>query len=334
MKAITFDGEDIEVNRVEIPKITDKQVLIRIKYSGICGTDLSILKGELKTHVPLILGHEITGVIVKVGKNCKTSLLGQKVTTKINTNICGECYFCKRGMNTHCINREAIGVSIDGGWAEYIAIDENNIFILPDNISLEEGVFIEPLASVYRTFETMPIDGEIDKNIAIFGIGKLGLLLLQVAKRMGLATIAISSSNNKLNLAKQFGTDYVINYKQNNVPKVINQLTENIGADIVVDVSGNASAINDIISSCRKRGKIHIKSTLGITPIDLRDLVVNEKSIFTSRCGPFDVAINGIIKDKIMVKPLISRKFKLEMIREALSHIKDNSNTIKVILEC
>jgi threonine dehydrogenase-like Zn-dependent dehydrogenase len=334
MKAAVFDGKKIELKEISIPEINDNQVLIKVKAVGICGTDLAIVNGSLPTPTPIILGHEFSGEIDKIGKKVDKVWKGKRVTSEINSNVDFNCYFCNKKQYTQCISRKAIGIDINGALAEYIAVDSYLIHEIPDNLSYTEATFIEPLAAAYQTFEMMSLDKD-DKVIAIFGLGKLGLLLIQVAVEKGLKVIGIDGSERKLSLAKDFGAEKLINrLKKKDIASEIKDYTNGIGADIVIDTSGNPKAISDIISSCKTRGKLHIKSTHGIdVPINLTELVVREITLYTSRCGPFQKAIDGLKSGNIKVKNMISNIFPLKEINLAFSSYNKDHDNIKTVIE-
>ncbi len=333
MKAAIFNGQDIFIKEIPIPELEDSQVLIRVKASGICGTDLAIVKGYLPTPTPLILGHEFAGEIVIVGEKVNHNWLGKRVTSEINSNIDFECYYCQREIFTQCVSRKALGIDINGSFAEYIAVESYLLHEIPNNISFKEATFVEPLATAYQTFETMPLEDD-DKNIAIFGLGKLGLLLTQVAIINGLELIVINGSDKKLSLANKYGANYLINrFEVKNITNEIKGLTENLGADIVVDTTGNPEALIDVVASCKTRGKIHIKSTHGLrTPINLTDIVVREITVYSSRCGPFDKAIEGLSSGDVKVKSLISKLYDLEKIRKAFAAYNEDPDFIKAVI--
>lgn len=332
MKAVLFDGKELIIKDIETPKIDDNQALIEIKTAGICGTDLAILRGDLTTPIPIVLGHEFAGVVIELGKKVNRKWLGKRVTSEINANIDFNCYFCQQNLFTQCISRKAIGIDIDGAFANYIAVDSYLLHEIPADISFKEASFIEPLAAAYQTFETMPI-GDDDKTIAIFGAGKLGLLIIQVAILNGLEVIAIDGSNKKLELAKKFGAKFLINrLKNNDIPNQIKKFTDDLGADITLDATGNPNAISNVIASCRTRGKIHVKSTHGLgTKLNLTDMVVRELTLYTSRCGPFDKAIEGLKSGKIKVNELISKEFPLEKFSEAFNSYQRSRDQIKTV---
>jgi len=333
MKAAVYDGTEITIKEVQKPILKNSQVLIKVKSVGICGTDLAIVKGNLTTPTPIILGHEFTGEIIEIGKDVDYSWSGKRVTSEINSHIDKNCYFCERKMYTQCISRKALGIDIDGALAGYIAIEEYLLHEIPQIISYQEGTFIEPLAAAYQTFEMMPLDKD-DNIAAIFGQGKLGLLILQVAIHKGLSVIAIDGSNRKLSLAKKFGASHIINrLEKSDIIKEIQDITSGLGADIIIDTTGNPEALNNIVLSCRTRGKLHIKSTHGLeTTINLTDIVVRELTLYSSRCGPFEKAISGLKSGDIKVKELISKEYALENIKEAFASYEKNRDHIKTII--
>jgi len=333
MKAAIFDGHKIVIKEVPKPEPEDSQVLIKVKAAGICGTDVAIVKGYLPTPTPIILGHEFAGEIVKVGENVTQNWLGKRVTSEINSNIDFDCYYCQREIFTQCISRKALGIDINGSFAEYIAVESYLLHEIPNNISYREATFIEPLAAAYQTFEMMPIE-EDDKIVAIYGLGKLGLLLTQVALLKGLKLIVIDGSDKKLALAKNFGTHYSINrLNVTDIPTEIRNLTKNIGADIVVDTTGNPDALKDVVASCKTRGKIHMKSTHGLeTPINFTDIVVREITIYSSRCGPFEKAIKGLSSGMIKANVLISKEYGLDNIQKAFVSYEKNRDHIKTLI--
>ena len=332
MKAAIFDRQRVSVKDVSIPKVGQTEVLIKIKNAGICGTDLAIAKGVLPTPIPIVLGHEFSGKVVKIGQDVDKEWLNKRVTSEINSNIDNECYFCKRKIFSQCISRKAIGIDMDGAFADYIAVESYLLHELPPTISYKEATFIEPLAAAYQIFQMMPL-GEDDKIAAVFGLGRLGLLILQVVKTKGLKVIGIDGSNEKLELGRKLGADHTINrLKTENIPKEIKRYTNGLGSDIVIDATGNPQALDDIVKSCRTRGKIHLKSTHGLaSPMNLTDIVVREITVYSSRCGPFEKAILGLVSGEIKVNQLISKEFPLKDINRAFDSYKNRDN-IKTIL--
>ncbi|MHA2390674.1 MAG: zinc-dependent alcohol dehydrogenase [Promethearchaeota archaeon] len=333
MKAAVFDGNEITIKSVNDPKISETQVLIKVKAAGICGTDLAIVNKSLPTPIPLILGHEFAGEVVKIGEEVNGKWLDKRVTSEINTNVDFKCSFCKQGKYSQCISRKALGIDVNGAFAEYIAVESYLLHEIPDSISYDEATFIEPLAAAYQVFERMPVD-QNDKTMAIFGLGKLGLLITQVSMLKGLTLFVVDDSPKKLDLAKKFGAHYPINrFEGPNVANKIRDFTIGLGADIVVDTTGNPLALNDVINSCKTQGKVHLKSTHGIdTPVNLTDIVIRELTLYSSRCGPFPKAIDGLQSRDIKVDKLISKKYDLKDIEKAFSAHKKSKDLVKTII--
>lgn len=328
MKAAILDTNGIELKDVPKPEPDKDEVLIKNMAIGICGTDLSILKGDYKIPLPRILGHEFSGVIEKVGKNVRNLSVGERVTSEINVS-CGSCFFCRRGIRTQCLTVKALGIYLDGAFAEYTKTPAYNIHKIGD-ISFEKATFIEPLAAAINTFQLSPIKNNPDyKNVVIIGLGKLGLLILQVANKLeGKQVIAIGKSH--LDLAKNLGANIVIGTDENYHEKV-HDLTHGIGADVVVEATGTPEGIEMAVDLVRNRGLVCLKSTHGLkVPIDVTSIVVKELKIQGSRCGDFKEAIKNI--DKIKLEPLISKVYPLKDIEEAINAAKKSEN-IKIIIK-
>jgi threonine dehydrogenase-like Zn-dependent dehydrogenase len=334
MKAAVFDGINLKIEEMVIPTISDSQVLLKVMAVGVCGTDRAIINGDLPvSHLPLIPGHEIVGRVTKMGALVDRIWGEKRVTCEINSGVDYTCFFCQKEVFSQCVCRKAIGIDMDGGFAEYIAVESNLLHEIPASISSLDGTFIEPLAAAYQTFEMMPL-GVDDQNIAIFGLGKLGLLIAQIAINLGRNVIVVDGSQIKLALAQSFGATHLINrHEIEEIPSMIKNLTEGIGADIIIDTTGNPKALTTIVNSCRTRGKIHMKSTHGLAvPLNITDLVVREITLYTSRCGPFQKAIAGLESGKIQVQEMISYEFSLENIKQALKSYND-CNTIKSVIK-
>ena len=333
MKAAVFDGESLRIKSVRDPRISDTQVLVSVKSVGLCGTDIAIIKRALPTPTPIILGHEFAGDVVKVGDKVDQIWLNKKVTSEINSNIDFSCFYCKQGKHTQCISRKAIGIDIDGALAEFVKVESYSLHEIPNQLSYDQATFIEPLAAAYQIFETMPLDPS-DQTMVIFGLGKLGLLITQVALLKGVRLIVVDSSHKKLTLAKKLGAQKLINrFDGPNTVNRIKILTDGLGADVVIDATGNPLAINDVLASCRTLGKVHLKSTHGLdTPIILTDVIVRELTLYSSRCGPFDKAIEGLNTGKIIVDKLISKKIPLKDIGKAIDFNNINQDHVKTII--
>jgi alcohol dehydrogenase len=327
-----MSGVAVELRDIGQPKVTDHDVLIRAMSAGICGTDLAIISGHLKVPLPLVLGHEFSGEVVKVGRNVKSVTIGQRVTSEINLT-CGKCFFCINGIPTHCMERKAIGIDVDGAFAEYIAVPAKNVHVLPSSVSYEEGAFVEPLAAALQTFKMSQV--KTGDSIAIIGDGRLGQLVAQAirAKTPSTKLLMLGKHDSKLATAKKLATlDSTVNVTKEDPARFLMEMTEGLGADIVVEATGNPDALNLAMSLVRHRGTIAMKSTHGQrVSFDATQVAVRELTLQGSRCGPFDEAIRMLKEGKVKVRPLISARLPLIRAIEALEVAKRPEN-LKVVL--
>jgi alcohol dehydrogenase len=310
VKAIVISSglqlKEVNLNRREGDSV------VSIRRAGICGTDIAIAKGSYKVREPLILGHELFGILKEVPaqSNLKS---GDRVVTEINV-YCNSCFFCKNGMKTHCKNIETLGISRDGGFAEELSVPVRNLHKIPDTISDEEAPFIEPLAAAIQlTKMAMVKEGD---SVLIIGSGRLGLLIEQVIRMKKPSLIAVMSRNvEKLEMAKKFGADRTFTPSDKNECL---ELVNGNGYDHVIEATGNEEGLSIAMDMVRPRGIIHVKSTHGLPAnIDITKIVVKEVRIQGSRCGPFKEAIKLLADRKVEVKSLISAIYQLEDFKDA-----------------
>lgn len=330
----------IAIEQVTKPDLELWQALVRIRFAGICGTDLAIFSGSYPVQLPLVPGHEFVGVVVKVGDPVAAShLVGKPVVGEINNScrVCEQplCEACKVGLPNHCLSRTVVGIDrSDGAFAELIIIPWRNLHVMPNEIVPPEiGVFIEPLAAAIRTFELSSIQpGQLT---LILGAGRLGILAALVAARIGAETIIADPHPEKLSLAGNLIGNIrtiQVNDKRQLVDD-IHTLTGGLGADIVVEATGNPDSLESALRLVRPRGTIAIKSTPG-TPIERFDLtgaVVNEITIQGSRCGPFHKAISFITQHQPALEKIISAVIPLSAIESAFQQA---TVTSKIIINC
>lgn len=332
MKALVLHGPyDLRLEEVDDPIPKNDWVRIRVKRIGICGTDKAFYKGTYKLmKKPLIPGHEIAGIIDMVGENAPDSLIGHKVTTEINV-YCGKCWYCRHGMYTHCPYRETIGITRDGGMAEYVLTRKDLIHVV-DDLDFDIIAFIEPLAAVVEMIEMQRV--EPLSNIAVLGIGPIGLLSIQVLKLFHpdkIVAIARRDSP-KIKYAYMVGADEVLTYEE--ALEYMKQHTpEGQGFDYIVEAAGSYKGLDMALKLTRPRGVIAAKSTHGSNvSFNYTLMVVKEVRIVGSRCGPFDKAIMLLRKRLVKVRELITAVYPLEKGIEAFKASFRREN-VKVQLE-
>lgn len=322
--AALVSPQRIRIEKREKPKLGEGEVLIKVKFAGVCGTDVALFSGEYKVPLPIVLGHEFSGEVIEVGTEVEKELVRKRVVGEINNTCLAYrkeelCEFCKRGLSNHCSRRTVVGIiSYDGAFAELVRIPAGSIHVLPSEISMEEAVFIEPLAAAIQTFELTPINK--GDTVVVLGVGRLGTLVCAVAKTLGARVIAVSRSKWKLERAGKFGVSGVINSSVEDPVKRIKDITDEIGADIVVESSGTPQGLNVALELVRPRGAVALKTTCGLASDDINytKAVVDEIRIQGSRCGPFEKAIEMLSAGEIPVRSLVSHIYHLEQVEEAI----------------
>jgi len=253
VKAFRFYEPKSPWKMEEIPTPTpqDEYALVKIKASGVCGSDLHYRHGRVEPgKVPITLGHEIAGVVEEVGKNAKSANIGDRVCIHYVIS-CGVCVHCSQGNDNRCRNRVSIGHHVDGGFAEYISVPARNAFKLPDEIPFEQGAIIG--CAVSTAFHALRV-GEFQPGdtVAVFGLGGVGMHIVAWARAFGASQIVgVDIADFKLRIAKEFGADLVINSTEVDSVKEIQDLTDGQGVDVSFEVAGTEKTMEaSILSAC------------------------------------------------------------------------------------
>lgn len=291
------------------------EALLRMRYAGICGTDLALTEGY-KGGFNGVLGHEYVAEVVEAPGH--EGWIGKRVVGEINT-ICGECDHCRRGLLTHCQNRRVLGIiDWDGAFAEYLVSPIYLLHPIPDDVPDEMAVFVEPLAAAYAALRDIPKD--VGDRVIIFGDGRLGQLIARVFQVKGYHPLLIGRHIEKLTLAAQAGVEVAL------APPTGREY------DIAIDATGNAQAIQQIFGLLRPRGALILKTTSSNqSELDFSPVVVNELRIIGSRCGPFPQAIQALAQHLIDPRPLITSRFPLNQAEEAFE-LARQCESLKVLL--
>ncbi len=329
----------IELREVARPVIGSEEVLIKVKATGICGTDIHILHDEFKYSVPVIMGHEFSGEITEVGKKVKGWKVGERVVSELHAGACRVCRLCRTGNYQICPEKRPIGSGQDGAFAEFIKVPSWLLHRIPEGVSLEEAALTEPTAiCVHCILEKTGI--ETGDFIAILGPGPIGLLAAQIVKSAGASYVLISGTsrdaNIRLRLASKLGIDYIVNTDEEDSVSKVRQLTNGTGADVVVEASGSPLAINQSFQMVRRGGRI---SAPGMTKEERVEIAWNMgimKGIqitlpFSSGYTSWEKALGLIASKKINVTSLITQRFPLKDWSKAFSLARE-SQAIKVLL--
>ena len=296
MQGIWLENGQITIKQDLVkPSLQSGQALIRTRLAGICGTDIQLLNGYYGfTGVP---GHEFVGEVVDAPD--KPELIGKRVVGEINIT-CGDCMQCKQNKPHHCENRDVLGIhNHDGAFAELFTLPIQNLHLLPDDVSDEDAVFVEPLAAALRITQQVAIAQ--NSRILLIGAGKLGQLIALVMQTLTDHLTVLTRHENQNVLLNSEGI------------QTTNE--KNLGSqqwDIIIEASGSPSGIQTALEHISPQGTIVLKSTYPKTPsVDLSRAVVNEINIIGSRCGPFQPAIALLQSRKIIPNKLIDRQLPL-----------------------
>jgi len=245
MKAAVITGVGTcEVTDVPDPEPGPRQVVVDVAACGICGTDLHILQGEFAPTLPIVPGHEFAGVIAEVGSQVSGLKVGDRVAVDPSL-FCFECYYCRRGQNNLCENWNAIGVSRPGGAAEYALAPMANCVLLPEHVRTEDAALIEPLSCAVRGYDVLK--SQLANTVLIYGSGTMGLMMLELAKRVGAASVDMVDLNpERLETARTLGVTAAV--------ASADELDRPRGWDLVIDATGNAKAIQDGLGRVGKGG--------------------------------------------------------------------------------
>lgn len=295
MKALRVEKNKIAVRDIELPE-RGQEAIVRVLLSGICNTDIEITRGY--AGFKGTIGHEFVGI---VEDSPDGKLVGQRVVGEINAG-CGECELCRAGDPRHCPKRTVLGIlGRDGAHAEFLRLPLMNLLPVPERVADEHAVFAEPLAAAWGIMDRTPVTK--DKNVAVIGDGKLGLLCAQAVALTGASVLLIGKHPEKLRIAERRGIE---------TDTAKNASRRKREFDVVVEASGSASGFNTAVGLLRPRGVLILKSTFhGTTQINAATIVVDEISIIGSRCGRLAPALDLLKKGAIDVDSLISEEYPL-----------------------
>lgn len=320
MKAVVFD-EGLKLDKNYAKPVPQKgEALVRVTLAGICNTDYEITKGYMGYKG--ILGHEAVGIVEEVSSDDK-SLVGKRVVAEISYG-CDDpnCPWCAMKNYRHCPNRHTLGIwRKDGCFAEYFTMPVNVLFEVPENVSDEQAVFVEPLAAALEINEQLHIK-PMDR-IIVLGDGKLGLTTALALNAQNLNVLLVGKHQNKLDIAKAQGvkTRLLADLKQEKI------------YDVVVEATGSLSGFETAMALVRPRGVLVLKSTIAASKeFNLAPIVIDEITVLGSRCGQFPPALRMLERGAIDFKPLISATYSVDNAIEAFEKNKEK-NTLKVLIK-
>ena len=338
MKAAVVEKPNVLViKQVPVPEFNDDEVLIKVKYTGICGTDWSIFTGKYSADkLPLIPGHEFSGTVAQVGRRARGLKEGDRVTADINMS-CGTCFYCRKGQKLMCRDFHQLGIHVDGTYAQYVKAPFEQVHKLPDNLDFLAGAFIEPVSCVIHSSKAARVTH--GSSVAVIGCG-LGVLHGALARYRGAAPVIVIGDNAKrLAVAKEMGADFVLNVHEIKDPVAeVKKLTEGRGADFVVEAVGTPQTYEQAFEMVRPGGTIAAfgicagEDTIKVRPFDL---VLGEKTVVGSCAGvgtDWTDAMALLAYGHIKPQSLFSMIVPLEELEAALRQLRTDPNLLKVFV--
>jgi len=318
------------------------EVLVRVRSCAVCGSDIRIYhRGNPRVKPPQIIGHEIAGEVVEVGSGVKGFKVGDRVALGADVP-CGTCNFCRNGLGNNCPINYAIGYQFQGGFAEYIPLNELTVKYgplhkIPDGLSFDEASLAEPLACCINGYELA--NPTLGDTVVIIGAGPVGLMLVELAKNMGADKVILSQrSRERLEMAQRFSADVIISTSEEDFVSRVMEETQEQGADVVMVACANPSAQEDALKVVGHRGRVNFFGGLppGSSKIHIDSNLIHYKECFVlgshgSVPRQHKLALDILAEGKVQGKDLITHHFALEDIKEAFE-VAEGHKGLKVIV--
>ena len=344
MKAgILYAIEDLRIQDVSIPDISEKEILIKVEVCAICGTDIRVYHyGHKHIRFPRTTGHEVSGEIVEVGKKIRDYKMGQRVAVAPAVP-CGECYYCRRGIQSMCLNLKGIGYHFDGGFAQFmvvpeVAIRNGCVNLILDDLSFEEAALAEPLACAINGQELSKIG--LGDTVAVIGAGPLGCMHMQLARVKGAGKVMlVELSSSRADFARDLAMpDVIINPSKEDAVQNIKEQTNGRGADKVIVACSSGKAQEESLKMVSPRGIVNF---FGGLPKDRPYIQFNSNLVHygefyvvgTHGSAPYhnELALNLLSLSRIKVKELITHRLPLESLQEGI-HLAESGKAMKVAI--
>jgi L-gulonate 5-dehydrogenase len=352
MKAgILYNDGDIRLGDAPEPRIKPDEVLVQSLYAGICGTDVHIFRGEFHNRVkfPAIQGHEFGGVILEVGKEVNTFKAGDRVAVDPIIS-CHACPACLSGHINACRTLKLLGVDLDGGFGQYVAVPASHCFLMPENVPMEHVSMVEMYGLGHHVLRRGRV--ELGETVVILGAGKLGLSVLDVLCHSSnpVTSVITDLQPFRLDVAHKLGVDYTINIEDEDPYERVMEITQGVGADVVIECIGHyhlphgqedpelqAAPMAQAVRMIRNGGRI-VTAGLGeqLTPVHFKTLVIKEAEIIATRVtlGEFPRALKLMSKGLLHADTLITGKVPLRDIGNAFGKVdSEDPETIKLVLD-
>ena len=322
---------------VSIPTIGDSEVLIKVRKTSICGTDLHIYKWDAWAQktipVPLVIGHEFMGEIAEIGKNVKHLKVGDRVSGEGHIT-CDQCPPCKRGEKHLCMNTLGVGVHRHGCFAEYFNLPAENVFVLPETVKDDLAAIFDPFGNATHTALSFELIGE---DVLITGAGPIGLMAAAIAKKAGARNVVITDINEyRLDLARKMGATRAINISTDSLKESMNELGIRHGFTIGLEMSGHPQGLNTLLETAQHGAKISLLGFLPPGTIIDWELVIFKmltiKGIYGREIFSTWFKMVHMLESGLNLSPVITHHYKIDDFQKAFDEML-TGNAGKIILD-
>ncbi len=337
MKAAFYERDEvIRIRQVEAVAPGSGEVQVQVAYTGICGTDLHIYHGVMDARVApaQIMGHEISGNISAIGEGVTGLSVGDKVTV-MPLDSCGKCPACLAGHGHVCLNLNFLGIDTPGGFQKYWNVPAKTILPLPDELSLQTGALIEPLAVACHDVRLGEI--VVGEQVVVLGGGPIGTLIALVAQNIGAHVIVSEINPTRVKVGQELGLE-VVNPNEMDLVSLVNERSGGAGTDTLFEVTGHPSGAEMMTKLPKVRGRIVIVGIFGQPPlVDLKAILWREMQVIGARVyerEDFSKAINLAASGALPLEGLISKVYPLERLKDGLEQLASGGDVMKVLIQC
>lgn len=341
--AVFYNVEDIRIEERPIPEIDDESILVKVSYCAICGTDVRIYyNGQANVIPPRVTGHEVSGVIAKLGKKVEGYEVGDKVVV-VPQIACGKCVDCLNGDSNMCSNALTIGYGVDGGFSDYMAVPKKavsngNVIKLDKDADLKYSCVAEPLSCVINGHKNLNI--KLGDEVLVIGAGPIGAMHVALSKSQGASKVILADINEKrLDLAAKLGADYTIDSSKVDLYEKVMEITKGHGVDVSIAACSVPSVQNQALSVTKKGGKVSFFAGLpkdkSINPIDTNVIHYKEISVHGSFASTITEHITALklINSKIVnADKLITNVLPLDKLIDGIKMVRKGEG-LKIVIK-
>ena len=333
MRALVFEGPgDVRFQDVPVPEVGGDEVLIRTRHAAVCGTDAHMLDGAFPAKAGIVMGHEASGVVEKVGDRVTHVAPGDAVVVSPIV-VCGSCKPCRSGRYNVCRRRQHLGIEADGVFAEFFKLPGYSVYPAPAGLDSKEAALVEPAAVGYHAVcRAAPTPSE---TVVVIGDGPIGLFILESVVAFGAQRIILSGHRaRRLALAAELGADRVVRPPEEDLRAIVMEETDGAGADLVIEAAGRPETIAESVHLARSAGRVMMVGIPGEPiPFDFVDLVRREVDLLTSDASLYATELpHELVAKRILdARPLISHTFPFEEAIDAIAASK-GKDAVKVLI--